>query len=289
MNFNFKQKKELEKLLEMQEGYVLNFSNFDFANFFQDFDIDIYDEKYSNKGNSKANRLRDFFDTESEDIVFPVLRELLKYGKKDIPDFLKTTTKPQESIEELQEQVENLSEQLSAKQNIEKQLKELEQERNNLQEEKTSLLENNQNLQAQIDNSTYGDLVQTFKNQAIKNKWLSILFIVLIIIFISIITCNNTLRELFIDYNKYIFYKIMLMGAFYFLISQYVYFKNKYEWYSYRLTLIKAVEITDTEAKYSNLRTRFNQKLPEILFSDDTKNNKESSLKYPINLKGIDK
>lgn len=289
MNFNFQQKKELEQLLEMQEGYVLDLSNIDFANFFRDFDIEIYTEKYANNGHSKANRLRNFWDIENKDLVSNVLISLIKYSKKDIPDFLKTTTKPQESIEELQEQVENLSEQLSAKQNIEKQLKELEQERNNLAEKNTSLFENNQNLQAQIDNSTYGDLVQTFKNQATKNGYLSILFITLIIVFISIIIFNNTLIDLFIDYNKYIFYKIILVGIFYFLISQYVYFKNKYEWYSYRLTLIKAVEITDTEAKYSSLKNKFNQKLPEILFSDDTKNNKESNLKSPINLKGIDK
>lgn len=64
----------LEKVLEMSSGYVLNFANWSFADFFRiDFGINIYDDKYGVHGNSKANRMRAFWDLESDGLVGKVL------------------------------------------------------------------------------------------------------------------------------------------------------------------------------------------------------------------------
>lgn len=48
----------LEDALNMQTGYVLDFTNTSFAHFFDQIGIDIFDEKYAKYGTSKANRLR---------------------------------------------------------------------------------------------------------------------------------------------------------------------------------------------------------------------------------------
>lgn len=49
----------IDRVLGMEGGVVLNFSNRTFANFFhEEFGIDIYDDRWAAQGNSKANRLR---------------------------------------------------------------------------------------------------------------------------------------------------------------------------------------------------------------------------------------
>lgn len=63
-------KQYLENALRMSNGYVLNFSDKTFKEFFQnDLDIDIYDDKYAINGTSKANRLRTFFQLENNQLV----------------------------------------------------------------------------------------------------------------------------------------------------------------------------------------------------------------------------
>lgn len=81
------QKQIFEKLFNMKTGYVLDFSD----NTFQDFvktsvKRDIFDKKYEKVCDelgydncSKANRLRCFWDIESDSIVYKLLKELLKY------------------------------------------------------------------------------------------------------------------------------------------------------------------------------------------------------------------
>lgn len=64
------EKRKLERALGMGSGYVLNFSNRTFAEFFLDtFGIDIYDDKYDYGSGSKANRLRAFWEQESNYLV----------------------------------------------------------------------------------------------------------------------------------------------------------------------------------------------------------------------------
>jgi hypothetical protein len=71
---NLIERKRLEKILEMGNGYVLDFSNRSFAEFFKtDFGIDIYDNKYEFNGNSKAKRMRAFWEIESDGLVGKVL------------------------------------------------------------------------------------------------------------------------------------------------------------------------------------------------------------------------
>lgn len=59
------EKRYFEELFGMGSGYVLDTTNLTFAELFRDtLDIDIYDHKYSFNGDSKAKRLRAFWETE---------------------------------------------------------------------------------------------------------------------------------------------------------------------------------------------------------------------------------
>lgn len=81
-NLSIIEKIKLEKLLEMESGYVLDFSNRTFAEFIQDnLDIDIYDEKYNYHSGSKANTLRAFWKKEDNLKVGKLLKNLLEYLK----------------------------------------------------------------------------------------------------------------------------------------------------------------------------------------------------------------
>lgn len=72
----------LEKVFEMQGGYVLEFSNPQFQQFiFNNLKIDIYNSKYSFFGESKANRLRALWHTESNDTIGKLILELLDVWK----------------------------------------------------------------------------------------------------------------------------------------------------------------------------------------------------------------
>lgn len=81
------EKQIFEKLLNMRSGYVLDFSNNTFHDFIKtSVNIDIFDEKYEKACDelgylsySKANRLRCFWDIESDFIVYKLLKELLEY------------------------------------------------------------------------------------------------------------------------------------------------------------------------------------------------------------------
>jgi hypothetical protein len=56
------EKRRLEKLLGMESGYVLDFSNRTFAEFiFDSTGLQIYDARYNYASNSKANKLRRFW------------------------------------------------------------------------------------------------------------------------------------------------------------------------------------------------------------------------------------
>lgn len=77
---NFKEKRVLEQLFEMGSGFILDFSNKTFRDFFIDeFQIDIYDAKYEFKGESKANRLRAFWEVEADYTVGKSIEKLCEY------------------------------------------------------------------------------------------------------------------------------------------------------------------------------------------------------------------
>ncbi|HKJ33084.1 MAG TPA: hypothetical protein VKA34_14705 [Balneolales bacterium] len=69
----------LEDLFNMGGGYVLDFTNDQFAAFFRDFNIDIYQDRYFNGSGSKAKRLRAFWELESNQKVGEVLDSLMDY------------------------------------------------------------------------------------------------------------------------------------------------------------------------------------------------------------------
>jgi hypothetical protein len=73
------EKEAFEELLGMSGGYVLDFSNQSFAAFFRETaSISIYDAKYAVHGDSKAKRLRAFWENESDPLVGKVLSELIE-------------------------------------------------------------------------------------------------------------------------------------------------------------------------------------------------------------------
>lgn len=67
----------IDDAFDMHGGYVLNFSDRTFAEFFEDeFNSEIYQEKYAFNGTSKAKHLRAFVECEDEYTVAQVLRKL---------------------------------------------------------------------------------------------------------------------------------------------------------------------------------------------------------------------
>jgi len=78
------EKKYFEDIFGMSSGYVLDYTNTTFAELFRDVvGIGIYDDKYAFNGDSKAKRLRAFWEIESDEIVGNVLEELLEIWKYD--------------------------------------------------------------------------------------------------------------------------------------------------------------------------------------------------------------
>jgi hypothetical protein len=74
----------IDEVFGMGSGYVLNFSNRTFAEFFEDeFGINIYQEKYEIRGSSKANHLRAFIEAEDGFLVGKVLRRLWQLREEE--------------------------------------------------------------------------------------------------------------------------------------------------------------------------------------------------------------
>lgn len=71
------EKRYLEKILAMQSGYVLDYSDATFGEFFARHRLNIHGPKYQTYGTSKAKKLRSFWEQESDAVVAPVLSEML--------------------------------------------------------------------------------------------------------------------------------------------------------------------------------------------------------------------
>lgn len=98
-SLNTNDKQILEKLFQMGNGYVLNFSDRTFAEFFKDdLCIGIYDSKYNHASGSKANRMRGFWQAAADDLVGKSIESLISYidtqiligrlNRQDFPDEL---------------------------------------------------------------------------------------------------------------------------------------------------------------------------------------------------------
>ena len=69
----------LDKVFGMEGGYVLDFTNRTFAEFFQELRVDIYDSRWAVHGGSKAKRLRYYLRQASPKTVLDTLNALWEY------------------------------------------------------------------------------------------------------------------------------------------------------------------------------------------------------------------
>lgn len=76
-------KRYLEKLLGMQSGYVLDYSDATFGEFFSRHKVDIHGQKYQTYGTSKGKKMRAFWEQESDVLVSNVLSEMLDSYEAD--------------------------------------------------------------------------------------------------------------------------------------------------------------------------------------------------------------
>jgi hypothetical protein len=77
------EKRYFEQLLGMQGGYVLDYSDSTFGEFFRRYNIDIHSTKYQTNGTSKARKLRALWERETDAVVGKVLNELLDSYEAD--------------------------------------------------------------------------------------------------------------------------------------------------------------------------------------------------------------
>lgn len=72
----------IEELFGMGSGYVMDFSNRTFSEFFRESaNVDIYADKYAVNGDSKAKRLRAFIEIEPDPLVGKTISDLLEYWR----------------------------------------------------------------------------------------------------------------------------------------------------------------------------------------------------------------
>jgi hypothetical protein len=77
------EKRYFEKLLGMQSGYVLDYSDVTFSEFFNRHRINIHGQKYQTYGTSKAKKMRAFWEQEPDVLVGKVLGEMLDAYEAD--------------------------------------------------------------------------------------------------------------------------------------------------------------------------------------------------------------
>ncbi len=89
-SLTYTDKKLLERVFEMEEGHLLNFSHATLRVFMDDFNIDLGDNKYDKYGSSKAKRMLALWEVEDDAIVVSVIKGLLEDAnnndKVTIPD-----------------------------------------------------------------------------------------------------------------------------------------------------------------------------------------------------------
>lgn len=96
-SLNTKDKRVLEKFLEMGSGYVLDFTDQDFGEFVADaIDVEIHSNRYTARGSSKAKKLRAFWDIEENYLVGRLLTALIDYVTE--PDIGRQMTEEQETL-----------------------------------------------------------------------------------------------------------------------------------------------------------------------------------------------
>ncbi len=82
-DLNALERRNFEKLLRMGDGYVLNFSDRTYADFFIDYGVEIDGEQFRTDGSSKAKRMRTFWRIAPNHTVGRVLDGLIAYGVQE--------------------------------------------------------------------------------------------------------------------------------------------------------------------------------------------------------------
>lgn len=77
------EKRYIERLLEMGGGWVLDFSDATYGEFFKRHKINIHDPKYQTYGTSKAKKMRSFWEQEPDTVVGNILTEMLDSYEAD--------------------------------------------------------------------------------------------------------------------------------------------------------------------------------------------------------------
>lgn len=77
------EKRYLERILSMGGGYVLDYTDPTFGEFFARHRINIHSKKYQSYGTSKAKKMRSFWEQEPDKVVAPVLSEMLDSYEAD--------------------------------------------------------------------------------------------------------------------------------------------------------------------------------------------------------------
>ena len=77
------EKRYLERILGMGGGYVLDYSDATFGEFFRHHDVNIHGQGYRTYGTSKAKKLRSFWEQESDVVVGRVLSDMLDSHEAD--------------------------------------------------------------------------------------------------------------------------------------------------------------------------------------------------------------
>ena len=85
-NITWTERQKLEGLLKMGEGYVLDFSDRTFSEFFDQYRIKIDDECYRVHGTSKANRMRTFWKLDADREVGRVINGLIECAEQRFED-----------------------------------------------------------------------------------------------------------------------------------------------------------------------------------------------------------
>ena len=107
-DLTYTEKRCLEQVLGMLGGYVLDFTNPTFDEFFRQYGIPIYDDKYGIYGPSKAKRMRAFWEKESNQTVAKVLTDMLNLPQA-VPNMDQTKCPSAEELDRGRRIVERLS------------------------------------------------------------------------------------------------------------------------------------------------------------------------------------
>ena len=91
MPLTYGERQVLEKHLQMNDGYVLDFTDKTFKEFFATHEIYIYNDDYNISGNSKAKRMRAFWENATDKKIATILQDLLllmKNGKREVSSII---------------------------------------------------------------------------------------------------------------------------------------------------------------------------------------------------------